>query len=208
MIIKTFIVGPLGNNTYVLADERSGFAALIDPGLGSEQILQALERSRFKVVSIINTHGHFDHIAGNAFFKAKTGAELLLHEDDLPLLPHQRKVAGFFGFTVPSSPLPDRFLKDGDEIRIGTLVMKVHHTPGHSPGGICLQGDGVLFSGDILFAGSIGRTDLPGGSYEAIMASIEGRILTLSDETLVYPGHGPVTTIGEERRSNPFLAGG
>lgn len=207
MIIKTFTLGPLGNNTYLLADERKGVAALIDPGLGSEQILRALERWKLKVVSIINTHGHFDHIAGNAFFKARTGAELLLHKDDLPLLPHQQKAAGLFGFTVSPSPLPDRLLEDGDEIQIGTLVMKVYHTPGHSPGGICLHGGGILFSGDTLFAGSIGRTDLVGGSYEALMISITGRILTLLDETLVYPGHGPATTIGEERRSNPFLAG-
>ena len=207
MKVHAFLVGPLQTNSYLLADEATREAALLDPGMESEPVAEVLARERLTLTSIINTHGHFDHVFGNAYFKAKTGAPLLMHRADLELVKSLEEQSLYFGFRATPSPLPDRFLEEGDQVRVGGIQLAVLHTPGHSPGGICLVTGRTAFVGDTLFAGSIGRTDLPGGSAETLLTSIREKLLTLPDETVVYPGHGPATTIGHERRHNPFLTG-
>ncbi|MBI5166967.1 MAG: MBL fold metallo-hydrolase [candidate division NC10 bacterium] len=199
------MVGPLENNVYLVSDRGSRKAALIDPGLESEGILQHLEQAGLQLELIINTHGHFDHIYANAFFKAKTGAKVLIHKKDLSGLRRLQDEALLFGLRAAPSPEPDRLLQEGDLIELAGFSFQVLHTPGHTPGGICLYHDGMVFVGDTLFAGSIGRTDLPGGSYEALIASVQKKLFVLPEETVVYPGHGPETTIGEEKRTNPFF---
>jgi len=154
---------------------------------------------------IVNTHCHCDHCGGNAPLLEKTGAELAIHREDLPLLRSMELQARMFGVDVEPSPDPNRFLNEGDRIEVGGASFRVVHAPGHSPGHIVLVGDGVVFCGDVLFQGSIGRTDLPGGDYHQLLASIRDKLLVLPDETVAYTGHGPSTTIGDERRTNPFL---
>lgn len=205
LLVETFMVGPLENNVYLVSDRGSRKAALIDPGLESEGILQHLEQAGLQLELIINTHGHFDHIYANAFFKAKTGAKVLIHKKDLSGLRRLQDEALLFGLRAAPSPEPDRLLQEGDLIELAGFSFQVLHTPGHTPGGICLYHDGMVFVGDTLFAGSIGRTDLPGGSYEALIASVQKKLFVLPEETVVYPGHGPETTIGEEKRTNPFF---
>lgn len=207
MKVHAFTVGPLESNSYLVVDEAAREAALLDPGMESEPVADVLAREHLTVTSIINTHGHFDHVFGNAYFKAKTGAPLLMHRADLDLVKRLEEQSLYFGFRATPSPSPDRFLEEGDEVRVGGVRLRVLHTPGHSPGGICLVTDGAAFVGDTLFAGSIGRTDLPGGSAEELLTSIREKLLALPDETVLYPGHGPATTIGHERRHNPFLTG-
>lgn len=207
MKVHAFTVGPLESNSYLLVDETTREAALLDPGMESEPVADVLARERLAVTAIINTHGHFDHVFGNAYFKAKTGAPLLMHRADLDLVKRLEEQSLYFGFRATPSPSPDRFLEEGDEVRVGEIRLRVLHTPGHSPGGICLVTEGAAFVGDTLFAGSVGRTDLPGGSAEELLTSIREKLLPLSDETVLYPGHGPATTIGHERRHNPFLTG-
>lgn len=207
MKVHAFTVGPVQSNSYLLADEATREAALFDPGMESEPVAEVLARERLTLTAIINTHGHFDHVFGNAYFKAKTGAPLLMHRADLDLVKRLEEQSLYFGFRATPSPPPDRFLEEGDEVRVGGIRLRVLHTPGHSPGGICLVTDGTAFVGDTLFAGSIGRTDLPGGSAETLLTSIREKLLTLPDDTVIYPGHGPATTIGHERRHNPFLTG-
>jgi len=205
LLVETFVVGPLENNVYLVSDRGSRKAALVDPGLESEGILRHLERAGLQLELIINTHGHFDHIYANAFFKTRTGAKVLIHEKDLSGLRRLQDEALLFGLRATPSPEPDRLLQGGDLIELAGFPFQVLHTPGHTPGGICLYHDGMVFVGDTLFAGSIGRTDLPGGSYEALIASVQEKLFVLPEETVVYPGHGPGTTIGEEKRTNPFF---
>jgi glyoxylase-like metal-dependent hydrolase (beta-lactamase superfamily II) len=207
MRIQSFTVGPLETNAYLVLDEESRKALLIDPGLESEGIYDVILEQALEVSAIVNTHGHFDHVCGNAFFQAKTGAPVLIHREDAAMMRQAAEQALAFGFQVPTPPPPDRLLAEGDEVAVGGHRLRVLHTPGHTPGGICLHGEGLVFVGDALFAGSIGRTDLPGGSTEVLLASIRRKLLSLPDETTVYPGHGPTTTIGEERVHNPFLTG-
>lgn len=207
MWIKTFILGPMESNAYILADPHTRRAALIDPGMGSEHLLEALEAERLRLEYVLNTHGHFDHVYCDAFFTSKTGARLLIHEADLPLLRQMPDFARHYGFTVAEPPQPDGFLGEGDIIPVGDLPVRVYHTPGHSPGGVCFHVGDAVFSGDSLLAGSVGRTDIPGGSYPDLIASIRGKLLTLPDATVVYTGHGPQTTIADERAYNPFLIG-
>ncbi|MFQ5839820.1 MAG: MBL fold metallo-hydrolase [Candidatus Methylomirabilales bacterium] len=203
--VERFVIGPLETNAYLVVDEAE--VVLVDPGLESEGIYDTIDRQGLHVVAIVNTHGHFDHIAGNAFFKAKTGAPLLIHEADLPVMEGADQQALHFGFHLPQMPRPDRLLADGEEIAVGSGVLGILHTPGHTPGGICLAGPGFVLAGDTLFAGSVGRTDMAGGSFETLLSSIRVKLLSFPDDTLVYPGHGPVTTIGAERAHNPFLTG-
>ncbi|MBI3948827.1 MAG: MBL fold metallo-hydrolase [Armatimonadetes bacterium] len=212
MVIERFEVGPMGNNVYLVVDEESGDAAIIDPGLESDPALDRARERGWKVRAIINTHGHFDHVDRDAHFRQQTGAELLIHADDAPMLRALPQQAAWFGMSAGPAPAPDRLLRDGDEISVGRIRLRVLHTPGHTPGGVCLltepaESSPVLFSGDTLFAGSVGRTDFVGGDYATLIRSIRERLLPLPDDTLVYPGHGPETTIGEERRSNPFVGG-
>ena len=216
VVCGNFVAGPLDNNVYVVADETSGDAAVIDPGLGSEPILGAVQDRGWRLTCVINTHGHFDHVACDAHFVGQTGAALLIHADDVPLLGAVPQQARWFGYAAPPVPAAGRLIRHGDEIGVGSAILQVIHTPGHTPGGVCLLagapapggGTPLLFSGDTLFAGSIGRTDLAGGDYQALLRSIRERLLPLSDDTLVYPGHGPATTIGREREGNPFLIPG
>ncbi len=154
---------------------------------------------------IINTHGHFDHVSANKRLKEVTGAPILIHSLDAPMLDQLSSSAAAWGFTADNSPKPDKELNDGDEVAFGHTTLKVIHTPGHTPGGISLYAPDFVFVGDTLFAGSIGRTDFPGGSFKALKESIRKKLFVLGDHVKVYAGHGPSTTIGEERRSNPFV---
>lgn len=197
--IEWAVVGPVFTNCYLIYDDSTKEAILIDPGLDSERVLDRIEEEGLELKLILNTHGHFDHVACNGFFKRETGAGIAIHEDDVEILKSVPEQATWFGVTAPPSPQPDVILKEGDSIEIGEIKLEVIHTPGHTPGGICLLGDGFLFSGDTLFRGSMGRTDLPGGSLEELIRSIKTKLFVLPDDTLVYPGHGDMTSIGEER---------
>ncbi len=206
MIIETLTVGPVQANCYVVGCEKNGAGIIIDPGDEASRILQAVQSHGLKITHILLTHAHFDHfIAAKAVVEA-TGAPLALHPDDLPLL-QAGGGATMFGLPMPAIHNPEIWLSENDTITCGTLNFRVLHTPGHAPGHVCFfePDAGVIFDGDVLFAGSIGRTDLPGGDYETLMDSIAHKLMTLPDETTIYPGHGPRTTIGAERVSNPFL---
>lgn len=207
MTIESFAVGPMDSNVYVVADDATGDAAVIDPGIESDRVLEHVRERQWRLAYVINTHGHFDHVFQDVRFVEQTGAELLIHAEDAPLLKALSHQASWFGLPAPPTPVPTRLLRDGDAIAIGRLVFRVLHTPGHTPGGICLLGHGVLLSGDTLFAGSVGRTDFVGGDCRALTRAIREKLLPLPDDTVVYPGHGPATTIGQERAGNPFLMG-
>jgi len=206
-LIKTLVVGPLQVNCYLVACPVSRAALVIDPGDEGERIVAAVHASGWRVVSIVNSHGHFDHIGANQALIAATGAELLIHAHDLPLLQKAQSHAQVYGLRAEPSPAPDRLLQDGDQVAFGALSCQVIHLPGHSPGGIALHCGNHLFCGDVLFAGSIGRTDLPGGDHRTLVEGIRARLWPLPGETIVHPGHGPDTTIARERLSNPFVAG-
>jgi len=201
--VLAFAITPFVENCFVVKD--SGEALVIDPGEAAPSVLRAIEGC--KVRAIVNTHCHCDHCGGNAALKQQTNADLLIHKAELPLLHAMDMQGQMFGVPVTASPDPDRFLNEGDVVEVGGASLNVVHTPGHSPGHIALVGDGCIFGGDVLFAGSIGRTDLPGGDYHQLLESIRTKFLALPDETVVYTGHGPATTIGTERTSNPFLVG-
>lgn len=203
MELLSFELTPFMTNCYVIKD--GGEALVVDPGEAAPRLLRSLEGS--KVVMVVNTHCHCDHSGGNAGVVKATGAPLAIHEEELPLLQSIEQQGLLFGVPFPASPAPDRFLKEGEVIRVGAVELKVLHAPGHAPGHIVLAGDGFVLAGDVLFAGSVGRTDLPGGSYPQLIASIRTKLLTLPDDTVVYSGHGPETTIGRERATNPFLVG-
>ena len=205
MILKTLVVGPIQSNCYITGCERTREAAVIDPGGDADRILITLAKDRLRCIYIINTHGHFDHSADNKRLKEVTGAQLLIHHADAPMILHQSTNGGMWGIHVDNSPPPDRYLKEGDIITFGDISLKVLHTPGHSPGGISLVTDKIVFVGDTLFAGSIGRTDFPGGDHEGLLRNVREKIFTLGDDVVVYPGHGPKTTVGRERKSNPFF---
>ncbi len=205
MKIESFVVGALQNNCYLVGDEVSGRGVVIDPGLESESVQEAVRAAGLTLEYIILTHAHFDHVSGCELF---AGIPILMHPDDLPLLQKVPETARFFGYTVAPPPMPARLVREGDTIEVGKASLRVLETPGHTPGGISLAADEAVFVGDTLFAGSIGRTDLAGGSYETLLQSIQTKLLGLPDSTVVYPGHGPATTIGEERRDNPFLRRG
>jgi len=204
MILKKVVVGPLAANCYIVGSESNKEGMIIDPGDEAEVILKNVKDLGLDIKSIVLTHGHIDHIGAVKEVKEATGAEVAIHADDAQAL-QENSVSAMFGLSYPT-PLPtDRLLKGGDSIDIGDLHFLVVHTPGHSPGGICLVGEGMVFSGDTLFNYGIGRYDLPGGSYNQLMNSIHTKLTVLPDNTIVYPGHGPDTTIGTERRGNPFL---
>jgi glyoxylase-like metal-dependent hydrolase (beta-lactamase superfamily II) len=192
-------------NCYLVWCEETKEALVIDPGGDGKRILAEAAREQLQIKYVVNTHGHIDHIAANAEVLSATGAKLMIHEQDASLLNNSDMNLSAFIGPVPRSN-PDILLHDGDEIVCGTKVhLKVLHTPGHTRGGICLQGESVIFTGDSLFAESIGRTDFPGGSYQDLIDSIKNKIMVLDDAYLVYPGHGPTTTVGYEREHNPFL---
>ena len=204
MRIRTLPLGPLQANCYIVGCEQTGQAAVIDPGGETNKILSALAADKLTVMAIINTHGHFDHVTANAELKKATGAELMIHAQDAPMLADAARSAAQWGLPAGESPPPDRLLEDGDTITVGTITFTVLHTPGHTPGGICLHTDGVVFVGDALFAGSVGRTDFPGGDYDTLINSIRTKLFQLADDVKVYAGHMTTTTIGREKKSNPF----
>ncbi len=206
MILMGMEISAMGQNCYIVGCEETREVAVIDPGGNAAGILDLLKKHDLKAVYIINTHGHIDHIGGNQGVKEATGAKILIHEADAPMLGSSASnLASLMGAKVTSPPA-DQFLKDGDIIKIGnTVELEVIHTPGHSPGGICLKTGDIIFVGDTLFQGSIGRTDFPGGSYPQLIKMIKEKLLRYGDEVVAYPGHGPATTIGFERKHNPFL---
>lgn len=204
MIIKQLTLGPIQANCYILGCEETSKAALIDPGDEADRILMSLAEAQLQVEKIINTHGHFDHVGANSRIKSVTQAELLIHSLDAPMLAHLAASASAWGLNAEDSPPPDRTVADGDTICFGNQQLKVIHTPGHTPGGISLYNDLMVFVGDTLFAGSIGRTDFPGGDYDTLINSIQDKLFTLPDDVTVYPGHMGTTTIGQEKRTNPF----
>lgn len=191
-------------NCFIVGCEKTKAAAVIDPGDETDQILLTLARSGLTLKYILNTHSHFDHVGGNRRMKDATGAEILIHAMDAPMLKRLSASASAWGLSADDSPAPDRFLDDGDTVTFGAVTLKVIHTPGHTPGGISFSTDGFVFVGDTLFAGSIGRTDFPGGDYGTLIASIQKKLFQLPDATQVCCGHGPETTIGTEKRTNPF----
>ncbi len=205
MLLSTFVTGPLETNTYIVADRSAGEALVIDPGGDPGEILAFLAHERLRCRHIVNTHGHFDHISGNRALKSATGASLLVHEDDVPMLAEASSHAGIFMMHAENSPQPDILLADQEELRVGSVLLRVVHTPGHSPGGITLVARGMAFCGDLVFHGSVGRTDLPGGSERVLLDSIRRHIMTMPDDTVLYPGHGPDTTVGLEKKQNPFF---
>lgn len=192
-------------NCFILGCEKTKEAVVIDPGGDADLILMELARLGLKVKYLINTHGHFDHVGANKRMKAVTGAPILIHAGDAPMLMRLSKDALMFGLTAENSPEPDQNINDGDKIRFGEITLKVIHTPGHSPGGVALLTEGHVFVGDTLFSGSIGRTDLPGGDYNTLISSVRSKLFILDDSTVVHCGHGPDTTIGREKQYNPFF---
>jgi hydroxyacylglutathione hydrolase len=206
MILEGFPVGAIGANCYIFGDDATRDVFVIDPGDEPDRILETLRRLDVRVAAIVNTHGHFDHIQGVDAVRRATGAPFWIHEAERETLEQgPARARLIFGLELPRSPVPDRWLVEGDELPVGGLTLTVRHTPGHSPGGACLIGDGIAFVGDTLFAGSIGRTDLPGGDMDTLMASIARVLLPLPDATVCYPGHGPRTTMGDEKRGNPYV---
>ena len=209
MDIEQMKVGYMDVFCYIVSCPVKKEALVIDPAGNEEDIVERINQNGLILKYIVNTHGHADHTCGNAKMKDLTGAQIIMHEEDDKVFnsPEGQVMARQMGFAL--SPHADIFVKDGDEISIGDVTLKVIHTPGHSPGGICLLGDGNLFTGDTLFVGAIGRTDLPGASYEDFMDSINRKLMTLPEETIVWPGHDygdrPSSTIGIEKWSNPFL---
>jgi glyoxylase-like metal-dependent hydrolase (beta-lactamase superfamily II) len=207
MILETFPVGPLQCNCTILGDEDAGEAIVIDPGDEVGRIHARLTALGLKLKQILVTHAHIDHVGGALKLKRLTGAPILLNENDLPLLKMMEMQAAWLGIAPPETAPPDQNLADGLLVGLERYPAQVLHTPGHTQGSVCLHFAplNLLVAGDTLFAGSIGRTDLPGGNYPQIIDSIHSRLLDLPDETHVLTGHGPATTIGEERQSNPFL---
>lgn len=205
MIIERIHTGPLDVNCWIVGCRQTGECTVIDPGGDGPIICAKLKELKLKPVFVINTHGHFDHIGGNAYLIRSTSAKLLIHKADLPLLKDSRVHAQRWGMEFEDSPLPDDFLSNNEKLTVGSVVVKILHTPGHSPGSISLLTGNHLFCGDLLFNSSIGRTDLPGGDYNQLMSSVKEKVFVLPDDTVIHPGHGPDTSVGNERQTNPFF---
>jgi hydroxyacylglutathione hydrolase len=208
VIHQTIVVGPLQCNCVLLGCEKTKEAVLIDPGDEGPRIVEEVQKNGLTVKYVLHTHAHFDHIAGTADVKASLNPTLCLHKDDLQLYENLPMQGQFFGMKFGAAPEIDKFVQDEEEVIFGEHKLQVIHTPGHSPGSICLKllgAEEILFSGDTLFRQSIGRSDLWGGDYSKLIRSIKSRLLVLEGDTRVYPGHGPATRIGEEKTKNPFL---
>ena len=205
MILEKFVVGPLEENTYVIADEATKEAIVIDPGDESDRVVDFIKDKGLQAKSIICTHAHFDHVGATGDIKKATGGKILIHRNDMEVYETAKDQAAFWGYDIDDIPHPDGFLDEGDDIRVGNLNFKVMHTPGHSPGGLCLYGEGILLTGDTIFKGSVGRTDFPGGSAEELKKSFR-RLLGLPEDTKIYSGHGPDTSVGIEKKTNFFVS--
>jgi glyoxylase-like metal-dependent hydrolase (beta-lactamase superfamily II) len=212
-MIETIVVGPIGANCFVVSSGENGGAAIIDPGGDPDLIFRCVDKHGCRPLYIVNTHAHPDHTAANAEVCGRYGVPVFIHALDAPLLARMEEWGAFIGIPCPPSPAPERLLQEGDLLAVDRLSLKIIHTPGHSPGSICLYGkipggDRVLFAGDTVFAGSVGRTDLPGGSHKELIQSIQDKIISLPEETRILPGHGPATTVGSEKKNNPFFQRG
>jgi hydroxyacylglutathione hydrolase len=203
MVIKKLVVGPLENNCLMIADEKTAECLVTDPGDEPDRILDLIKENNFRVKYILCTHAHFDHVGALPEVKEETGAKIVLHSDDLVIYRNATEAAKSWGFEIDPLPEPDLLVSEGDILRFGDLEFTGLHTPGHSPGGICIYGEGILVTGDTLFSGSVGRTDLYGGDVNKLKTSFK-RLMSLPDETRVLPGHGPESTIGRERTGNFF----
>ncbi|TAK29726.1 MAG: MBL fold metallo-hydrolase [Chloroflexota bacterium] len=207
MILETLTVGAFAVNCYVVGDESTRQGMIVDPGDEPERIMALVRKLDLTITLIVNTHCHADHVGGLAAVKRATQAQFAIHQAEVPVLEHAPASAVMLiGQRMEPLPQPEILLKDGDELTVGNLTFKVMHTPGHTPGGICLLHDDVCLTGDTLFNMGIGRFDFPGGNYNALMKSITQRLLTLPDNTGIYPGHGPHSTIGTEKNYNPFFS--
>lgn len=205
-ILRGLEVGPFMSNCYIVGSAKDKTGVVIDAGADGEAILKEIEDAGLTIKFIVVTHGHTDHVSAVKEVKDATGAEFLIHKADVPLLQAaSSRLAALYGLNFPAPPAPDRLLEGGEQIEVGELSFLVLHTPGHSPGGICLCGHGIVFTGDTLFNLSIGRFDMPGADGRALLTNIHTKLMVLPDATVVYPGHGPQTTIGTERQWNPFL---
>jgi hydroxyacylglutathione hydrolase len=203
MVIRKLVVGPLENNCFMIADEKTAECLVTDPGDEPDRILDLIKENNFRVKYILCTHAHFDHVGALPEVREETGAKIVLHSDDLVIYRNATEYAKSWGFEIDPLPEPDLLVSEGYILRLGALEFRVLHTPGHSPGGVCIYGEGILITGDTLFAGSVGRTDLYGGDIKKLKASFK-RLMSLPDETRVLPGHGPESTIGRERTGNFF----
>ncbi len=204
MVIKKLAVGPLESNCFVIVDENTKEVLVIDPGDEPDRILDLISENNFSVKYIVCTHAHFDHVGAVPDLKKETGAKIVIHRDEIEIYKNTREQAALlWGYELDPLPEPDMLASEGDKLEIGDLIFEIMHTPGHSPGGICLYGEGILITGDTLFAGSVGRTDFYGGNLEKLKNSFK-RLMSLSDEVRVLPGHGPESTIGKEKTDNFF----
>ncbi|MDH4100717.1 MAG: MBL fold metallo-hydrolase [Nitrospirota bacterium] len=204
-MIKMVTVGPLGVNCYIISCDRTKEGVVVDPGGDADYILEEVRRHEVSVKYILNTHGHFDHVGANDEVKKATGAEVRIHPADERLLADASDHGAMFGVPTKSQAAADGPLEDGMVLSVGDVSLTVLHTPGHTKGGVCLAGDGFVVTGDTLFAGSVGRTDFPGGNYGQLIRSIREKLFPLADASVVLPGHGPTSTMAHEKRSNPFI---
>lgn len=205
--VRQLPLGPLQTNCYLVGCEKTSQAAVIDPSWNGRSIVAMAENDGWEITHILLTHSHFDHVGGLGEIKEETQAPIYVHPEAIDTLRNAPMSAGFFGIKIPSPPGPDELLIDNQIIEVGELMLEVLYTPGHAPGHVCfyISEYHIVFDGDVLFQGNIGRFDLPGGDFKRLMNSINERLMTLPDETKVFPGHGPATTIGNERSTNPFL---
>ncbi len=205
MFLESIVVGPLGVNCYLVGDDATRDVIVIDPGGDARKILDVIEKNKLVVCAIVNTHAHFDHVGALTEVRDATRAPFWLHAEEARVLAYAQQSAARFGLAIPQPAPAEKLLHEGDVVSVGAISLRVLHTPGHTPGGICLLYANHIFAGDTLFQGSIGRTDFPGGDYATLMKSIGDKLFPLPDETIVYPGHGPETTMANEKAMNPFL---
>lgn len=207
--VRSYTLGPFATNCYFLYDPEERVGVIFDAGFAPARMLEDLRASGIRVKALINTHGHIDHVAGNREVLETFPVPLYIHRADLPLLSSAPLQGQFFGITCEPSPPPTDTLEEGDEVVIGNYILKVLHTPGHTPGSLCFYDplSRICVVGDTLFQGSVGRTDLPGGDWETLVRSIQEKLYTLPDDVVIYPGHMGISSIGEEKRTNPFVRG-